>query len=60
MCYYYVVSTQKNQNHEKTIAKPYGIMENMLQENDLVNAQHYTYCQNERNGGERIWKKAFR
>lgn len=35
-------------------------MENMLQENDLVDAQYYTYCQNERNGGERVWKKVFR
>ena len=38
MWYYYVVSKQKKQNHEKSIAKPQGIMENMLQENDLVNA----------------------
>ena len=39
-----MVNIQKNQNHENSIAKTLEIMENMLQENDLVNAQIYTCC----------------
>lgn len=39
-----MVNIQKNQNYENSIAKTLEIMENMLQENDLVNAQIYTCC----------------